>query len=209
MPKTTILILSLTLILPAFVCQQTRAASTEDALCEKEILFTVTPDGEYRSIRIPCLLALPDNTVLAITSARDAVSDWANISLIMRRSTDGGLTWEPAQTLVKTNKNVVDNPVAIWDAHKKVIHFLYQTNYERIWHMQSADGGKSFSNAVDITPQLGAFAKNYKWHVIAPGPGHGIQLKNGRLVIPVWLSPGKLNKSGKGRSHRPSVTSVI
>ena len=38
--------------------------------------------------------------------------------------------------------------------------------------------------------------------MIAPGPGHGIQLKNGRLLVPVWLSTG-------GRSHHPSCTATI
>ena len=53
-------------------------------------------------------------------------------------------------------------------------------------------------------------ADEYPWTVIAPGPGHGIQLKNGRLVVPVWLSTGAGTEFGKGkRGHRPSVVSVI
>lgn len=55
------------------------APDPEKAMVEKENLFEVTPDGPYRSIRIPCLIALPDDSVLAFTSARSAVSDWANI----------------------------------------------------------------------------------------------------------------------------------
>lgn len=35
-------------------------------------------------------------------------------------------------------------------------------------------------------------------------PAHGIQLKTGRLVVPVWLSTGTC-----GHAHRPSVTSTI
>ncbi len=182
---------------------------TEDALVEKEVLFQVTPDGEYRSIRIPCLLALPDNSVLAFTSARSAVSDWAVIRLLVRRSSDGGMTWSPAEILVEDGRNVVDNPVAIWDDAGKIVHFLYQINYERIYHMRSADGGKTFSAPVEITPQLAAFQKKYPWRVIAPGPGHGIQLASGRLIVPVWLCPGDLRPGGKSRQHRPSVTSVI
>lgn len=203
----TCLVASVSLFSCAFAASVT--TNPDDAFIKKETLFEVTPDGPYRSIRIPCLVALPDDSLLAFTSARSAVSDWAVIHILMRRSPDGGKTWEPAVKLLEDGKNVVDNPVAIWDAQAKVVHFLYQTNYERIWHMRSADGGKTFSKAVDITPQLGAFEKLYKWHVIAPGPGHGLQMKNGRLVVPVWLSPGALNKSGKGRAHRPSVTSVI
>jgi sialidase-1 len=38
--------------------------------------------------------------------------------------------------------------------------------------------------------------------VIATGPGHGIELTNGRLLVPVWLSTG-------GKRHRPSCVSVI
>jgi sialidase-1 len=178
-----------------------------DAFFEKENLFEV--DDTYKSIRIPCILALPDNTVLAITSARSVPSDWAVIRLLMRRSTDGGKTWAAPVVLVEDGRNVVDNPVAIWDAQTKVVHFLYQTNYERVWHMQSSDSGKTFGRPVEITRQLAAFHKYYKWNVIAPGPGHGIQMKNGRIVVPVWLCIGALNKSGHGRSHRPSVTSVI
>jgi sialidase-1 len=185
------------------------APDIEDAFVEKEVLFQVTPDGEYRSIRIPCILALPDKTVLAFTSARSAVSDWAVIRLLVRRSTDGGMTWAPAEILLEDGKNVVDNPVAIWDDAKKIIHFLYQINYARIYHMQSADGGKTFSSPVEITPQLGAFQKKYPWRVIASGPGHGIQLKNGRLIVPVWLCPGNPRSDGRGMQHRPSVTSVI
>ena len=186
-----------------------RAPSQEDALVEKENLFEVTTEGTDRSIRIPCLLALPDDSVLAFTSARSAVSDWANIRLLMRRSPDGGKTWEKAKVIVGGNQGVTDNPVAIWDAKKGLVHFLYQVDYERIYHLQSSDGGKTFSEAVEITPQLGAFQKMYPWRVIAPGPGHAIQLRSGRLVVPVWLSPGKPNPSGKGKAHRPSVNSVI
>ncbi|MBI5381804.1 MAG: exo-alpha-sialidase [Opitutae bacterium] len=183
--------------------------SPENAMVEKENLFEVTPENPYRSIRIPCILALPDDTVLAFTSARSAVSDWATIRLLLRRSPDGGKTWEPARIVADNGKAVTDNPVAIWDAGKKRVHFLYQVDYSRCFHLWSDDSGRTFSPPVEITAQLAGFQKKYPWHVFAPGPGHGIQLKNGRLIVPVWLSPGELNPSGKGRAHRPSVTSTI
>jgi sialidase-1 len=40
--------------------------------------------------------------------------------------------------------------------------------------------------------------------VLATGPGHGLQLKSGRLVVPVWLSSGT-----GGHAHRPSVIATI
>ncbi len=179
------------------------------AVFERQILFEAGADREYRSIRIPCLLALPDNTVLAVAAGRSRASDWADIRMIMRRSTDGGKTWEPLTVLIDRGQNVADNPVLIWDGPAKTVHFLHQVNYERIYHMTSADSGKTWSKPVDITPQLARFQQLYKWNVIAPGPGHGIQLKNGRLVVPVWLANGAPEPSGKGIVHRPSVTTAI
>ncbi len=180
---------------------------------EKIPLFEAVKGGKYQSIRIPCILALPDNTVLAVVAGRSRVSDWADIDMIMRRSTDGGKTWEPTKVLVDAGTDVADNPVLIWDRDAKVVHFLHQVDYARIYHMQSTDGGKTFSKGVDITPQLGAFMEKFKWGVIAPGPGHGIQLKNGRLIVPVWLAGGKPittgREAGRARSHGPSVATVI
>ncbi len=40
--------------------------------------------------------------------------------------------------------------------------------------------------------------------MLATGPNHSIQLKTGRLVVPVWLSTGT-----GGNAHRPSVTATI
>jgi sialidase-1 len=39
---------------------------------------------------------------------------------------------------------------------------------------------------------------------VATGPGHGIQLANGRLLVPVWLALGTL-----GNGHGPSVSATI
>jgi sialidase-1 len=42
----------------------------------------------------------------------------------------------------------------------------------------------------------------YDWKVLATGPGHGIQLKTVRLLVPIWLSTGE-------KGHRPSITSTL
>jgi sialidase-1 len=70
--------------------------------------------------------------------------------------------------------------------------------------VRSDDDGLTLSEPVDITAAFEAFRAEYDWKVIAPGPGHGIQLSTGRLLVPVWLSEG----TGAG-AHRPSVVSVI
>jgi sialidase-1 len=62
----------------------------------------------------------------------------------------------------------------------------------------------SWSAPVEITSAFEAFRSDYDWKVLATGPAHGIQLRTGRLVVPVWLSTGT-----GGHAHRPSVTSTI
>src|SRR5262249_39217011 len=64
--------------------------------------------------------------------------------------------------------------------------------------------GKTFTRPVDITATFEKFRRDYPWQVFATGPGHGIQLRGGRLLVPVWLSTG-----AGGHAHRPSCVSVI
>ena len=76
--------------------------------------------------------------------------------------------------------------------------------YSRCYYTRSDDDGVTFSDPVDITATFDAFRPEYDWKVLATGPGHGIRLTSGRLLVPVWLSTGT-----GGHAHRPSVNSTI
>jgi sialidase-1 len=76
--------------------------------------------------------------------------------------------------------------------------------YGRCFYQRSDDDGATIIKPVEITQTFEAFRPRYNWRVIATGPAHGIQLKNGRLIVPVWLSLGET-----GNGHGPSVTAVI
>jgi len=103
--------------------------------------------------------------------------------------------------IASDEKKAIQNPVAIIEKNSDVIHFLYCFHYKRAFYMQSNDEGSTFSKPVEITHVFDAFKSEYPFRILATGPGHGIQLDNGRLIVPVWLSPKRL--------HRPSVISVI
>lgn len=170
-------------------------------MLETQDLFTAGEEG-YAAYRIPGIVVTTRGVVLAYAEARrDSASDWADIDLLLRRSTDGGATWEPRQLLAAEGAHTVNNPVAIPDRDGSV-HFLYCVDYARCFYRRSDDDGQSFSPPVEITPTLELFRPEYEWDVSATGPGHGIQLGSGRLLVPVWLSTG-------GKAHRPSVVSVI
>ena len=191
-------------------------------LLEKQDLFESGRDG-YALYRIPGMVVTSKGTVLAYCEARkDAKGDWGPIDIVMRRSTDGGKTFSPpatvvkiegelpfnpvaiAQNLDKPGDNTANNPVAIVDKQNGAIHFLYCLEYMRCFCIRSDDDGLTWTQPVDITGTFEQFRPDYDWKVLATGPAHGIQLKTGRLVVPVWLSLGTGN-----HAHRPSVTSTI
>ena len=186
-------------------CKTTKPFSS---ISQPDSSVVFVPSGEYASMRIPALVMTNKGTLLAFCEARvGTASDWADIDMIMRRSTDQGKTWEPHIIIAaREGGKPTSNPTPIVDTDG-IIHLLYQRDYARAYYMQSKDDGKTWSKAVDITYAFDAFRPEYDWKVLAPGPGHAIQLKNGRLLVPVWLSdPDKLVPR---RSHGPSCVATI
>ncbi len=210
-----------TRLLAAFVSVlAASSAPAAEQFLEKIDLFKAGDDG-YALYHIPGIVVTAKGTVLAWCEARRVRSDWDMIDVLLRRSEDGGRTWSKAEKVVdvpgpKTKnpvalrlKNVkptdvtYNNPVLIAD-RDGMVHFLFCLEYFRCFSMNSKDDGRTWSTPVEITDTFEAFRKHYDWKVLATGPDHGIQLANGRLVVPVWLSTAT-----GGNAHRPSVSSTI
>lgn len=208
---------------PAAIYPLTKAASWSKGLprLERITLFEAEAGG-YKLYRIPGLVVTRRGTVLAYCEARRSSGDWGSIDILMRRSTDNGRSWDTARRVADVEgpkrRNPVaierkqgnhddltyNNPVAIVDRQTGAVHFIFCLEYERCFYMRSDDDGLTFTKPVEITSAFESFRSRYAWRVIATGPAHGIQLRNGRLLVPVWLSPGLT-----GNGHGPSVTSVI
>lgn len=169
---------------------------------EKTDLFTARQGG-YHTYRIPGIIQTLDGTWLAFATARDAdIWDYGNYDTVLRRSTDSGKTWGPMEVLLDLGDKTVDNSVLIVDRKQKgVIHHLYCSDYAHTYYRRSTDDAKTFTEAVEITQPFKDFATEYSFILQAVGPGHGIQLENGRLLVPTWLSPRK--------EQFPSAVSLI
>lgn len=193
------------------------AGTAFDQQPEKITLFEAG-QNQVALYRIPGIAVTPKGTVLAWCEARkNSRSDWGEIEVHLRRSLDGGKSWEPAVQIAHhaeriagntgnatvDSEQTVNNPVAIVDHQTGHIEFLYCVNYARCFSMRSIDDGRTWSDPVEITATFESFRSQIDWKVLATGPGHGIQLPSGRLVVPVWLA------YGGARDHHPSVTATI
>lgn len=191
---------------------------------EKLDLFQAGEYPAYKLYHIPGIVVTAKGTVLTWCEARKrsaGVSDWDDIRILLRRSTDDGKSFSPPKSIadvpgpktknpfalkmknVDPNDVTYNNPVLIADKDGTV-HMLFCLEYMRTFYQRSTDDGLTWSTPVEITAAFEGFRKTYDWKVLATGPDHGIQLKNGRLVVPVWLSTGT-----GGNAHRPSVTATI
>jgi len=176
---------------------------------ESTLLWRGGTDG-YETYRIPGIVVSARGTVLAYGVGRRTLKggDWADNDIMLRRSVDGGRTWEPSRRIAGDSHGVTDNPVAIADRKKGIVHFLYQHDYARVFYMRSNDDGATFTKAVDITAALEGLRAQFPWTVVALGPGHAIQLRNGRLLVPVWMAAGSPTAEGH-RKHAPSGITTL
>jgi sialidase-1 len=147
-------------------------------------------EGGYHSYRIPALLATKKGTLLAFCEARkNSARDDGDIDLVLRRSSDGGNTWS-AMTVVHEEGGdapiTIGNPSPVQDRKTGVIHLVFARNNQRVFQMQSRDEGATWSGPVELTDALRPF--DFAWTRVGIGPGHAIQLRGGRLLVPVWLN---------------------
>lgn len=164
----------------------------------------------YETFRIPGIVVTSRGAVLAYGVGRRFLKDgdWSDSDILLRRSLDGGKTWEASRRIAGDGHGVTDNPVAIASRKKGRVHLLYQHNYERIFYMQSKDDGATFSKPIDITSALDSLRSEFAWTVVALGPGHAIELRNGRLLVPVWMAEGEQTIHGQ-RRHAPSGITTL
>ena len=199
------------MVLPVFA--GSLAAEPPGSLLEKQDLFEARTNG-YWTCRIPGIAVTRSDVVLVTTEARPGRGgDYDFNDVLMRRSTDGGKTFGPIVKLVDHTtygKGPVSNFVMIPDRDSGRIVAVFHHDYARAFTLHSDDDGATWSKPTEITEVFHAFKSDYPWVVCANGCGHGLQLRNGRMIVPVWLSNGGQGEFGpKHRGHRPSDVALI
>jgi len=177
------------------------AAFAKAAVTPPTDLF-VSGTGAYHTYRIPSLIPSKKGTLLAFCEGRRAGGgDSGDIDILLRRSTDHGRTWSEPVTIVDMGADTVGNPCPVVDSKTGTIFLLLTSNpgnvterqiidqqiteqsvpqTRQVWIVSSGDDGVTWSKPREITESV----KDPAWTWYATGPGVGIQLRGGRLVIP-------------------------
>ncbi|KAM6305224.1 sialidase-4 [Aegotheles albertisi] len=169
----------------------------------RTVLFEKESNGV--TYRVPALLYLRCAAkLLAFAEERLSADDAHANLLVLRRGTVYGsyVEWEDMRVLesatLQHHRSM--NPCPLYDELTGTLFLFFITvlgrtpeayqivtgqNVTRLCCVTSTDHGLSWSVATDLTQQvIGGAIKD--WATFALGPGHGIQLRSGRLLVPAY-----------------------
>lgn len=163
------------------------------------LLFDKGDDGS-KFYRIPAIVTTNKGTLVAVADKRiEHNGDLpAKIDVVVRRSSDGGKTWTPIQTIVKHNhEGGYGDPALVVDkktghllciaTHGEGLNTANANSHARIVVMRSTDDGHSWSTPQDITASI--FTNDPAGNAPIKGvtafatSGRALQLKSGRLMF--------------------------
>ncbi len=165
-----------------------------------EVVFRAGTEGHH-TYRIPALVQVQADTLLAFAEGRrDNMRDpgGGHINLVYKVSHDGGRSWSPLRYLDRSREGwAASNPTAVVDRRTGRVFVFFNrwkpgrgssnsrvgSRDNQVWMRFSDDGGRSWAEPIDVTD---AVRDVNRWSSVVCGPGNGIQLHTGRLVVPVY-----------------------
>jgi sialidase-1 len=176
-------------------------------------VFTAGAEG-HKTYRIPAIIRHPNGTLFAFCEGRVKGSgDFGDINIVCKTSSDQGKTWSALQTIVDYDSLQAGNPAPVMDltdarypAGRIFLFYNTGNNHENevrkgnglreVWYKTSADGGKTWSEPINITAQVHRpWQKNHpqyqfkdNWRTYANTPGHALQIQYGRYKGRIYVA---------------------
>ncbi len=175
----------------------------------EQVPLFVSGEGGYHTYRIPALAVNARGVVLAFCEGRKtSARDDGDIDLLVRRSLDGGRTWQAMQLVYEEGGEqpiTIGNPCPI-AAADGTVHLLFCRNNRQAYYTKTSDDGRTFCPPREITEALRPFP--FPFTRLGTGPVHGIQTAAGRLLAPLWLNDkiGQDYRSGVAYSDDGGAT---
>ena len=205
--------LALLLLCSAAAAAQPRLATRAGLVVQNTTTVFKDGDCDARSgrcwfcFRIPALKVLPNGHLLAFAEARNnsGCNDYYNISIVTRRSVDGGASWQgivevatfvgdgagtfgPKSEGANTQRRV-GNPSPVVDARTGRVYVLFAMENQYAFITHSDDEGQRWTKRRTLDrncswpPQEGQCAHSPLCCMFGPGVGGGTQLDSGRLIV--------------------------
>ncbi|MFD7262331.1 exo-alpha-sialidase [Streptomyces sp. NPDC059874] len=144
----------------------------------------------YACFRIPQLVRTKQALIAFAEGRVKDCNDVGNIDIVARRSTDDGKTWESGLQVIRGagDPHGYGNPApVVTDFDRGHITLLYAFNEVKgtarqdreLQRTESTDGGASWTSTKEVLTHL----KEPDWEWISVGPGKGVRLASGRLVV--------------------------
>ncbi|XP_077725744.1 sialidase-4 isoform X1 [Canis aureus] len=170
---------------------------------ERTVLFRRERSG--LTYRVPALLPVPPAPALLAFAEQRLSPDDAHAHRLVQRSgtlVGGSVRWGAARVLATAalEEHRSMNPCPVHDARTATVFLFFIAvrgrtpeaaqiaagrNAARLCCVTSRDAGRSWGAARDLTEEAVGGAEQ-DWATFAVGPGHGIQLPSGRLLVPAY-----------------------
>merc|ERR1719174_503714 len=151
----------------------------------------------YKSNHASTLEVLDDGTLVAAWFSGEH-EEASGCAIVFAKLPPGSMQWSHAATLSKREGYSNQNPVLFFDLHTKTLH-LYHSQASAnsgeakstIWHLQSKDGGDSWTHPALFLATPGSFPRNRI--IPAQSPSKGV-------IFPIYSATNS-NKHFKDQNH--------
>ncbi|EMP27774.1 Sialidase-3 [Chelonia mydas] len=178
--------------------------------CSQELRRIAIPEDKDPqsgvTYRVPALLYILTDTLLAFTEKHSSARDEDAEYLVLRRGRKTGTSvkWGPREPLTSAvlPAHRTMNPCPVYEQKSQTVFLFFicvrqrttekrqiltGRNAARLCYVCSGDAGRTPGAGTDLMEQvIGEDLKD--WATFAVGPGHGGQLRSGRLGIPAFGS---------------------
>jgi sialidase-1 len=193
---------------------------------QEKVPVFVSGNGGYKSYRIPAIISLPNDDLLAFCEGRvNDAGDFGHVNIVMKRSSNKGKTWSSLQLVAENGDLQAGNAAPVVDLTDPAypngrIFLFYNTGnnneaevrkgkgLREVWYKTSADNGNTWSDAVNITTQVhrpkqsqinAAYNFTEDWRSYANTPGHAMQVQTGKYKGRIFVAAN--HSAGAPQDH--------